>query len=266
MMMLERDGMEDGQMLKGRGFRPDDDLGAVAFRGGVVAAPLGHALGRRGLAEGFHPRHPIELSEAAELPKLLFDRSAAALGLILLLPLLLVVAGLIWLRDPGPVLYGHRRIGRHGRVFHCLKFRTMVSNSDEVLARHLAENPAAAQEWAATRKLRNDPRVTPIGARLRKASIDELPQLLNVLRGEMSLVGPRPIVTDEARHYGEALAAYLAVRPGVTGLWQISGRSDTSYAERVDLDRAYVRGRSFVMDLWILLRTVMVVAKGRGSY
>lgn len=173
---------------------------------------------------------------------------------------------LIYLRDPGPVLYGHRRIGRHGRVFRCLKFRTMVQDSDAVLARHLAASPEAAAEWAAARKLRADPRVTGIGARLRKASLDELPQLFNVLCGEMSLVGPRPIVTDEARHYGEALAAYLAVRPGVTGLWQISGRSDTSYAERVELDRAYVRGRTMALDLWILVRTVVVVLKGRGSY
>lgn len=258
--------MEDGHLGQAGHFRSDEEFAKQSFRGAAVILTPDFGLGRRAWAGVARPRQPIEISDAPELPKILFDRLAALAGLIVLMPVMLVVAALIYLRDPGPVLYGHRRIGRHGRVFRCLKFRTMVRESDAVLARHLAENPAAAAEWAATRKLRVDPRVTKIGARLRKASIDELPQLFNVLRGEMSLVGPRPIVTDEARHYGEALAAYLAVRPGVTGLWQISGRSDTSYAERVALDRAYVRGRSMALDLWILLRTVVVVVKGRGSY
>lgn len=258
--------MDDGHLGQVGGFRPDEDFAGNVFRSAAATLPAEFGIGRSGRAEQFRPRRPIEISDAAELPKVIFDRVAALAGLILLLPLMLVVAALIWRRDPGPVLYAHKRIGRHGRVFHCLKFRTMVLDSDTVLTRHLAENPGAAAEWAATRKLRVDPRVTGIGARLRKTSIDELPQLINVLRGDMSLVGPRPIVMDEARHYGEALAAYLAVRPGVTGLWQISGRSDTSYAERVALDRAYVRGRNMLTDLWILLRTVVVVAKGRGSY
>jgi exopolysaccharide production protein ExoY len=195
-----------------------------------------------------------------------FDRLAAVLGLVLLLPLLLIVAGAIYLRDPGPVLYAHRRIGRGGHVFRCLKFRTMVLDGDAVLARHLAENPSAAREWAESRKLRQDPRVTRLGARLRRSSIDELPQLINVLKGEMSLVGPRPIVLDEARYYGAALGDYLSVKPGLTGLWQISGRSDTSYAERVALDSRYVRERGFWGDLAIILRTVAVVLRGRGSY
>ncbi len=255
--------MDDGQLARVGHFRPEEDFVRHAFR---AALPADYAIGHKARAEGVRPRQPIEISEAPELPKVLFDRVAAGLGLLLLLPILLMVGVLIYARDPGPVLYAHKRIGRHGRVFKCLKFRTMVLDSDSVLARHLAENPEAAKEWAATRKLRADPRVTRIGAKLRKSSLDELPQLLNVLKGEMSLVGPRPIVLEEARHYGEVLAAYLAVRPGVTGLWQISGRSDTSYAERVDLDRSYVRGRNMMLDLWILARTVMVVLKGRGSY
>lgn len=258
--------MDDGNLGQAGSFRSDDDFAGNVFRSAAVALPTEIGRSSKGRIEQFRPRRPIEISDAAELPKVIFDRVAAFAGLILLMPLMLIVAALIWRRDPGPVLYAHKRIGRHGRVFHCLKFRTMVLDSDAILARHLAENPAAAAEWAATRKLRADPRVTSIGARLRKTSLDELPQLINVLRGEMSLVGPRPIVMDEARHYGEALAAYLAVRPGVTGLWQISGRSDTSYAERVALDRAYVRGRNLMNDLWILMRTVAVVAKGRGSY
>lgn len=258
--------MDDGNLGQAGGFRPDDDFTGNVFRSAATALPTEFGVGERGRSDHFRPRRPIEISDAAELPKVIFDRVAALAGLLLLMPMMLIVAAMIWRRDPGPVLYAHKRIGRHGRVFHCLKFRTMVLDSDAVLARHLSENPAAAAEWAATRKLRADPRVTSIGARLRKTSIDELPQLINVLRGEMSLVGPRPIVMDEARHYGEALAAYLAVRPGVTGLWQISGRSDTSYSERVALDRAYVRSRNLVTDLWILMRTVVVVAKGRGSY
>lgn len=201
-----------------------------------------------------------------DLVKAAFDRTAAVLGLLLLLPLLLMVAGLIWLRDPGPVLYAHPRVGRGGRVFRCLKFRTMVRNGDEVLARHLARDPEAAREWEETRKLRHDPRVTTLGRRLRKSSIDELPQLLNVARGEMSLVGPRPIVEAEARYYGAAMRDYTSVRPGLTGPWQIGGRSDTTYAERVRLDQSYVRNRSLWLDLKIILRTVVVVLKGRGSY
>jgi len=178
----------------------------------------------------------------------------------------LMVAALVWLSDPGPVLYGHVRIGKGGRSFRCLKFRSMVLDGDKVLSAHLAANPEAALEWEAVRKLKSDPRVTPLGRVLRKTSLDELPQLINVLKGEMSLVGPRPIVADEARHYGAAIRDYMAVRPGLTGLWQIGGRSDTSYAERVRLDQTYVQRRNLGLDLWILMRTVVVVLKGRGSY
>lgn len=231
------------------------------FTGSAMPEPVlnGQLAGLRALPAN-------DVSDAAEFPKLVFDRIAALLGLILLSPVLLVVAGLIWLKDPGPVFYGHRRIGKNGKVFRCLKFRTMVMDGDPVLARHIAMNADAAAEWANGRKLKDDPRVTPLGARLRKTSIDELPQLLNVLAGDMSLVGPRPIVMDEAQHYGDVMAAYMSVRPGITGLWQVSGRSDTTYAERVNLDRIYVKNRSFGLDILILLRTVWVVVLGRGSY
>jgi exopolysaccharide production protein ExoY len=201
-----------------------------------------------------------------DLVKAGIDRSAALLALVLLLPMLLMVAALIWLRDPGPVLFAHPRVGQGGRMFRCLKFRTMVRNGDEVLARHLERSPEAAREWEETRKLRDDPRVTRLGRTLRKTSIDELPQLINVLKGEMSLVGPRPIVEAEARHYGAVMREYTAVRPGLTGLWQVGGRSDTTYAERVRLDQTYVRTQSLALDLKIILRTVVVVLKGRGSY
>ena len=148
--------------------------------------------------------------------------------LLFLAPLLALVALRIRLADGGGVIFAHTRVGRHGRLFPCYKFRTMVANSAEVLAELLARDPAARAEWARDRKLRRDPRITPIGRFLRKTSLDELPQLFNVVRGEMSLVGPRPVVPDELELYGEARIYYLQVRPGLTGLWQISGRNDST--------------------------------------
>jgi exopolysaccharide production protein ExoY len=202
----------------------------------------------------------------SSLAKSAFDRCAALLGLILLSPLLLMVAGLIYIRDPGPVLFAHSRIGKDGKSFRCYKFRTMAMDGDALLERHLAIDSHAAREWQDTRKLKSDPRVTPLGEVLRKASIDELPQLINILRGEMSVVGPRPIVIEEAHHYGPAIMDYLSVRPGLTGLWQVSGRNDVGYRERVHLDQMYVRNRSFLGDMQIILRTVRVVLLQKGSY
>jgi exopolysaccharide production protein ExoY len=195
-----------------------------------------------------------------------FDIVAAGSALLVLSPLLLIICLLVMM-DGGPAVFGHKRVGRNGRSFHCLKFRSMVPNSAEVLAKLLAEDPEAARIWATTRKLQNDPRVTRIGKFLRGTSLDELPQLLNVVRGEMSLVGPRPVVQEELdQHYGVAAASYMAVRPGITGLWQISGRSDTTYVERVQLDCRYVREFSFWGDMRILLKTVPAVLFGRGAY
>jgi exopolysaccharide production protein ExoY len=148
---------------------------------------------------------------------------------MVLSPLFLFVAILLRLTDPGPVFFGHKRVGLGGRSFHCLKFRTMCTDADAVLQRVLASDPAAAAEWEATRKLRNDPRISRVGRVLREYSVDELPQLINVIRGEMSLVGPRPVVTSELTRYGNAAVHYLSARPGITGLWQVSGRSDTTY-------------------------------------
>ncbi|WP_431269938.1 sugar transferase [Dankookia sp. P2] len=174
--------------------------------------------------------------------------------LLLTLPVMLVVAFVIR-RDGGPAVFRHTRIGLGGRPFPCLKFRSMVMDADQRLAALLAADPAAAEEWATRRKLPRDPRITRIGAFLRRTSLDELPQLFNVLRGEMSLVGPRPVVQEELDlHYSPAAAAaYCEMRPGVTGLWQISGRSDTTYVERVTLDTRYVRGWSLLFDIKILL-------------
>ncbi len=191
---------------------------------------------------------------------------AAALLLALLVPLGLIA--LLVRADGGPVLFAHRRVGRGGASFGCLKFRSMVPDAERRLAALLARDPAARAEWEAARKLRDDPRVTWIGRFLRASSLDELPQLINVLKGEMSLVGPRPVQAAElATFYGAAAAEhYMAVRPGITGLWQVSGRSDTSYARRVALDVAYVSRPSLRADLRILLRTPAAVLLRRGAY
>jgi exopolysaccharide production protein ExoY len=198
--------------------------------------------------------------------KRFFDITAALAGIAVLSPLFLMLVLLVKCSDGGSVIYGHRRIGRNGRVFRCLKFRTMVENGDAVLAAHLARNPQDREEWAATRKLQNDPRVTRVGAVLRKLSLDELPQIFNILRGEMSFVGPRPVVRDELLMYGTAAGFYLKSRPGLTGLWQVRGRNDVSYRTRVAFDRHYVENWSFAFDLKILIWTVPAVLSSRGSY
>lgn len=195
-----------------------------------------------------------------------FDIVGASAALILLSPLLLMLSLLVKFSDGGAVFYGHRRIGRGGRIFQCLKFRTMVENGDEVLEAHFAAFPECREEWDATRKLKNDPRVTRAGQVLRKLSLDELPQIINILQGDMSIVGPRPVVKDELDIYGPCAVFYLKSRPGLTGLWQISGRNDTSYAKRVALDRHYVENWSFSTDLLIIIKTIPAVCTSRGSY
>ena len=185
----------------------------------------------------------------------------AALGV-----LFLMVAGAIFVLDGRPIFFRHRRIGKDGSSFDCLKFRTMAKDADAALVRHLSADPIAMVEWQATRKLKQDPRITPIGRVLRETSLDELPQLINVIRGDMSLVGPRPIVADEMPRYGSAITEYQSVRPGLTGLWQCSGRNDVSYERRIMLDRQYVRTWSFTRDLAIMLKTVPAVLRSRGVY
>lgn len=197
--------------------------------------------------------------------KRVFDVTLVIVSLPFILPLLLGVALLIKISMGGPVLYGHKRIGLDGKVFRCWKFRTMVQDGDAVLEDHLARNPAERELWATQRKLMHDPRVTPLGAVLRKLSIDELPQLLNILLGEMSIVGPRPVVADELSMYGRCAQHYLRTRPGLTGLWQVSGRSNTSYQHRITLDRLYVTHWSVLLDAWIVLRTIPAVLASRGA-
>jgi lipopolysaccharide/colanic/teichoic acid biosynthesis glycosyltransferase len=185
--------------------------------------------------------------------------------LLLALPMLLLA--LLVRLDGGPAMFAHQRVGRGGQRFGCLKFRSMVTDAEDRLNALLAADPAARAEWEASRKLRHDPRVTRIGAFLRATSLDELPQLLNVLRGDMSLVGPRPVTASElATNYGAAAEHYQAVRPGITGPWQVSGRSDTSYDRRVALDVAYATQPSLAEDIRLLLRTPAAVLLRRGAY
>jgi exopolysaccharide production protein ExoY len=194
------------------------------------------------------------------------DVILAVVALVFLAPLMLVVAALVYLFDPGPVLFAHQRIGRGGKLFPCLKFRTMATDADLRLAKLLEADPISRAEWELDHKLRNDPRVVGIGQFLRKSSLDELPQLFNVLRGEMSLVGPRPIVEGEVVRYGRYFRHYCDVRPGITGLWQISGRNDVSYRRRVAFDVAYCRTRSPGLNVKIIALTVPSVLMQKGSY
>ena len=190
-----------------------------------------------------------------------------ALGLLVFLaPVMLIIALAVKLGDGGPALFAHKRIGLGGRSFYCLKFRSMAVDSEARLQKLLAESAEARAEWARDQKLKSDPRITFVGELLRKSSLDELPQLINVLRGEMSLVGPRPIVTAEIERYGRYFRDYCNVRPGITGLWQVSGRNDVRYSRRVAMDTVYSRTRTLAMDARILVMTVPAVLLRRGSY
>jgi len=201
------------------------------------------------------------------LLKRIFDMLVSAMLLVFLLPVMTVIGLAILIQDGRPVFYGHRRIGRGGTPFTCWKFRTMARDADARLATLLAEDPEALREWETNRKLKHDPRIIPgIGHLLRKSSLDELPQFFNVLLGDMSLVGPRPVVSDELEKYGMARAHYISVRPGVTGLWQIGERSDSDYADRVSKDVEYIENWSFGTDVRIVLKTATVPFRQSGAY
>jgi lipopolysaccharide/colanic/teichoic acid biosynthesis glycosyltransferase len=194
------------------------------------------------------------------------DLVIVVVAIFLLLPVMAILAAAIWLQDRGSPVFVQQRIGRGGQPFACFKFRSMLVDSDRVLMEHLDSDPTALEEWIADRKLRNDPRVTALGRFLRKSSLDELPQLFNVLLGSMSLVGPRPIVAEEIHRYGRYFQHYCSMRPGITGLWQVSGRNDVSYRRRVVMDFVYSRSKSVSLDLIILTRTVQTVIQRRGCY
>jgi Undecaprenyl-phosphate galactose phosphotransferase WbaP len=207
------------------------------------------------------------LSPGCQFIKRLTDHVIAFVLGILLMPVMVVLAIIIRIESKGPIFYGHKRIGFGGRQFKLWKLRTMYVNGNSILEEYLlTTNPEEREAWASNRKLHHDPRVTRVGRLLRKTSLDELPQLWNVLRGEMSLVGPRPIVNEEVPHYADFFELYCRVMPGLTGLWQVSGRSTTSYERRVELDSFYVRNWSPWFDIYLLARTVTTVLKGDGAY
>lgn len=227
-----------------------------------TTAPLsiaGLAPDQRPVAAPNRPRSALDLAYVVA------ERGLALAMLLVLSPLFLAVAALVVLTDGPGAFYGHRRVGRGGRSFRCWKFRTMVRDADVRLEQLLRDDPAAREEWALSQKLEDDPRVLPFGRWLRRSSLDELPQLWNVVRGDMSLVGPRPITVGELGRYGAGADAYLSVRPGLTGPWQVSGRSALDFDARVALDVAYVRERGPLRDLAILLRTPVAVLRGRGA-
>jgi len=199
------------------------------------------------------------------LAKRWLDVVLASCGILLLWPIFLICYTATVFSSPGPVLFRHKRIGFNGQTFNCLKFRTMVPDAPERLQRLLDSDPASAAEWRATRKLRCDPRVTAVGALLRKSSLDELPQLFNVIRGDMSIVGPRPVMEEELLRYQHNVGAYLACRPGITGLWQVTGRSTTSYGRRVACDAFYARNWSIGLDAKIVLATIPALFED-GAY
>lgn len=205
-------------------------------------------------------------TNAVFLLKRVVDVIGAVFLILCLLPVLLLCCFAVLLTCSAPIFYSHRRVGRGGREFFVWKFRSMCKNPDEVLQAYLERHPEHRQEWLRAHKLVNDPRVTPVGRFMRRYSLDELPQLWNVVRGDMSLIGPRPIVRGEIEKYGDAIGAYYAVRPGMTGLWQVSGRSNTTYTERVLLDRRYAEEWSPLMELAIVLSTFRVVLTGDGAY
>lgn len=258
---------------------PQDDLSSLIYRAqslvkqvdvipNLVAVPMSNVT-----AESFfdakimvlHIRNNLA-SPWNQMLKRLFDIVATICGGLLISPILLAIAFWVYHDSPGPVIFKHRRVGRNGKEFNCYKFRSMCVNSKEVLEHLLATDPEAKAEWDKEFKLKNDPRITKSGAFLRKTSLDELPQLWNVLKGEMSLVGPRPIVQAEVPRYGKYIKEYYSVLPGITGMWQTSGRSDIDYPERVQMDSWYVHNWSVWLDMVLLWRTVAVVLQHKGAY
>lgn len=240
-----------GQAIEPRAWFPDP---GVAARPGLFSDPR------------FEPlvEVPRPLPLAHPVGQRAFDLLLALSFLIVLSPVMLVTALLVWTTSPGPVLFRHVRVGRGGAPFMCLKFRTMAVAAEDRLRDLLSCNERLRCEWQCDQKMRCDPRVTAVGRVLRRFSLDELPQLINVMRGEMSIVGPRPIVAAEIERYAERFCFYCAVRPGLTGLWQISGRNRTTYERRVELDCQYVQAKSIVGDALIILRTIPEVVRGSG--
>lgn len=242
------------------------DLSAIAHSGDRRGADAGDVAGKAvdsgSFGLSFPARHDFSVERAF---KRLFDITGAVTLAILFAPVILLVVLVALAKGRSP-LFRHERVGRDGKPFDCLKFQTMIPNAEVVLADILAKDPVLKEEWERNHKLRDDPRVTRLGKFLRSTSLDELPQLWNVLKGEMSLVGPRPVTREELLRYGRNAVIYMMVRPGLTGLWQVSGRSNAEYRRRVAMDVCYVKRQSAVLDLWILAKTVIVVLSRNGAY
>jgi Undecaprenyl-phosphate galactose phosphotransferase WbaP len=246
------------------------NLASLRFRQVVVIPNLDGITNSAVVARDFAGTFGVEikynlLDPWARRVKRALDLVGSVMGGLLISPVFVAIVVLIKLGSPGPAFYGHWRVGIGGRHFRCWKFRTMQLNAEQLLEEYLQTNLDLRAEWEENQKLQDDPRVTRAGRFLRKTSLDELPQLWNVLRGEMSLTGPRPIVDAEVPKYGNVYELYKRIRPGMSGFWQVSGRSDTSYVERVAMDSHYVRNWSVWLDLIILTRTVKIVLLGRGA-
>lgn len=226
---------------------------------------LGDDSGVSAMRHTFVEAVPRRETQTENFWRSLFDKSFAAAALVFFAPFFFFIALLIWATEGGPVFFAHKRIGKDGKVFPCLKFRTMALNAEDQLQRLLDRDPDARAQWEANQKLDDDPRITRLGEFFRKTSLDELPQFWNVLKGEMAIVGPRPIIASEMQRYGDNIADYLAVKPGITGAWQVNGRSRTIYEERVQMDVEYVRDRTFLKDLGIIVKTVKVMLLGDGA-
>jgi lipopolysaccharide/colanic/teichoic acid biosynthesis glycosyltransferase len=227
------------------------------------------------MQRGFHP--PVSSKKRyrpwietlnGDITKRLFDVVFSSFVLIFLSPLYLILALLIAISCPGPIFYSQQRVGKNYKRFGCIKFRTMVSNADELLESMIASSPQMREEFENNFKLRDDPRITWIGKFLRLTSLDEFPQFWNVLMGDMSVVGPRPLVPEELYKYGNRIDKVLTIRPGITGLWQVSGRNDIPYPQRVQIDVYYVNYRNWLMDLWIVIKTIGVIIfpRNNGAY
>jgi len=214
---------------------------------------------------GFATSHRLKMFWNLAIKRFL-DLLMIIVGGLIVSPFLLLIALFIKISSPGPVLYSHKRLGLNGKHFNAYKFRTMVKDADKKLKELLESDPEVKKEWEESYKIKNDPRVTKIGKFLRKTSLDEFPQLLNILKGEMSLVGPRPVIPEEIEMYRENAMRILTVKPGLTGLWQVSGRSDTDYGERISYDLYYLQSWSVWLDLWIIYRTPRVIFWGKGAY
>ncbi len=239
---------------------------AAVREGDAMTGALSETHSYAPATETASARHARKHRSPSDSLKRVMDLVIAIPMAIFLLPAYILLAAIIYADDKGPILFKQTRRGMNGKPFTCLKFRTMVTDASERLERLLATDPVLRAEWEATQKLKNDPRITGVGGFLRKYSLDELPQLWNIIKGEMSIVGPRPIVDDEVRRYGNHIDHYDHVRPGVVGLWQINGRNDTSYEKRVQLDVSYAETRNVLLDLKILFGSIPAILLKRGAY